>query len=105
MLLCNRMFHCILGRIFDTEMKPKYEEIILLSSSRAFLLFAVLLSFSSLHPLLLVVYPYEKQWGYLEKSYKMQKKSSVIRYCQLPHSIVRANLNKSEVYRSIKVPT
>ena len=74
MPLCNRMFCCIFGWYFYIEIRLKCEKNILLSSSRAFSLSnpmenSAVCQLSSFF----IVYPCGKQWGYMEKSCKMQQ--------------------------------
>ena len=68
MPLYNRMFCCIFGWYFYIEIRLKYEKI-----------FCSALEIFIVYPLFFVVYP-EQQWGYIEKSYKMQQMAFASRY-------------------------
>jgi hypothetical protein len=70
MLLCNKILCCIFWGFF-TEMRPNYWEIILLSSSRAFLLSTSTFLF---YPPLF--YSFGQQWGYPKRNYKKQQNST-----------------------------
>ena len=63
MPLCNRMFCCIFGWYFYIEIRLKYEKIFCCPALELF---------HCLPPLFHCL-PSGQQWGYMEKSYKMQQ--------------------------------
>ena len=67
MPLCNRMFCCIFGRYFYIEIRQKYEKNIQQTYS------------------FFIVYPCGQQWGYMEKSYKMQQ--NILQYINKKSSV------------------
>ena len=77
LLLCKRMFCCFIGWFF----RPKYEGTIMFTVLELFWLpfwkTLLFLSFLVVYSNFLVVYLYGKQWGYLEKRYKIQQTSLI----------------------------
>ena len=102
MPIWNRMSHCIFGWYFYIEIWLKYEKLILLSSSRVFSLSASmensavcqLKSFFIVYPHFFVFYPFGQQWGYMEKSYKMQQtKFPIFQYSLKIYMVVITKLD------------